>query len=563
MYQKLTPFIAAFLLSGMSLSQGNDPGVKKVDKLFEKYISPDKPGAAVVVIKDGQVVHKNTFGLADYENQVPISTSTVFDIASVSKQFVGYAIAVLEKEGKLNLNDDVRNYIPEFSDFGHTITIGHLLYHQSGLRDWVSIMKLAGVGFNDVLTFEQILNMVYRQEALNFVPGTRHIYSNTGYNVLVEVVQRITDQTFRAWTKERIFQPLGMNNTFFKDRFNESIPNATKSYFKESEKNYKEVDALFLSTNGLTALGSSSLQTTIDDFALWLLHLDSEAAKDLVAKMQIPGKLTTDEPANYAYGLEVDTYNGLKRIYHDGDWASYSSYMAYFPDQHFSVAVLMNYVNWAEGFAMAAADAYLEDQFVEEEEELSFYDEPKPEILETLDLDLSRYAGIYYLEKYVVHLTITEKEGKLYVRATGEDKELMQPVSTSRFWVDGYDTSVYFNLDESGNVESVSYHRSLCPRRDPIPSNDQLKLSDYEGHYYSRELNTAYQVILKEGQLHLSHIRNGMIPLDQVWKDGFTNETSYAPLLDFRRNENGEITSFAVSNNRSRNQVFNKVDWGN
>ncbi|MEM8510632.1 MAG: serine hydrolase domain-containing protein, partial [Bacteroidota bacterium] len=230
MYQKLTPLIVAFLLSGMSLSQGNDPGVKKVDKLFEKYISPDKPGAAVVVIKDGQVVHKNTFGLADYENQVPISTSTVFDIASVSKQFVGYAIAVLEKEGKLTLNDDVRNYIPEFPDFGHTITIGHLLYHQSGLRDWVSTMKLAGVGFNDVLTFEQILNMVYRQEALNFVPGTRHIYSNTGYNVLVEVVQRITDQTFRAWTKERIFQPLGMNNTFFKDRFNESIPNATKSY---------------------------------------------------------------------------------------------------------------------------------------------------------------------------------------------------------------------------------------------------------------------------------------------------------------------------------------------
>lgn len=551
MYQKSILLTLFLLLAGLGRAQGLDKLSKKTDKFFHKYIADDRPGAAVVVIKDGKVIHKNTYGLADYEHKVPLSTRSVFDIASVSKQFVGYAIALLEKEAKLSLQDDVRTYIPEFPDFGHTITIGHLLYHQSGLRDWPSAMKLAGVGFDDVLTFQQILSMVYRQEDLNFIPGSRYIYSNTGYNVLVEVIQRITQQPFRAWTKEKIFLPLGMENTFFKDQFDESIPNATISYFKEE-------DQIKRSNNSLTAMGSSSLQTTIDDFSLWLQHLDSEEAKDLIAKMQIVGKLTTEGPANYAYGVEIDRYYGLKRVSHDGSWASFNSYMAYFPDQHFSIAVFLNHENWVEGFAREIIKIYLKDEFQGDREEASGYDEIKPKIAKDIKLDLSRYTGIYYLEKYLSYLTIVEEKGQLYVEATGEDKQLMRAVSATRFWVDDYDASIYFNANESGDIESVTYHNSLCERRDLIPAKNPVDLSTYEGHYYSRELNTSYQVVFKEGQLYLSNLRNGQIPLEQIWKDGFINETVYAPLVDFQRNVNGEIASFTVSQFRSRKQVFKR-----
>lgn len=464
---------------------------------------------------------------------------------------MGYAVALLEKAGKLSLQDDVKTYIPEFPDFGHTITIGHLLYHQSGLRDWPSAMKLAGVGFDDVLSFEQILSMVYRQEALNFVPGSRYIYSNTGYNVLVEVIQRITQQPFRAWTTEKIFQPLGMKNTFFKDRFNESIPKEVKSYFKEEDQ-YKR------STNGLTAMGSSSLQTTIDDFGLWLQHLDSERAKDLVATMQIPGTITTEAPANYAYGLEVDTYYGLKRVSHDGSWASFNTFMAYFPDEHFSVAVFLNHENWVQGFAQEVIEIYLKDKFQGDKKGPWFYYEEPPKTLKDSDLDLSRYTGIYYLEKYLSYLTITEEKGQLYVQATDEDKQLMQAVSATRFWVEDYSQSIYFNTDQSGNIESVTYHKSLCERRTPIPANEAPDLSAYEGDYYSRELNTSYQVILEDGQLYLSNLRNGRSPLERVWKDGFINETNYVPRVDFQRNAKGEIISFRASQFRSRNQLFKK-----
>lgn len=551
MYQKLVSLLLFLLLTGLLPAQGLDQLSKKTDQFFNKYLSNDKPGGAVVVIKDGQVVHKNTYGLADYENKVPLSTSSVFDIASVSKQFLGYAVALLEKEGKLSLQDDVKTYIPEFPDFGHTITIGHLLYHQSGLRDWPSAMKLAGVGFDDVLSFEQILSMVYRQETLNFIPGSKYIYSNTGYNVLVEVIQRITQQPFRAWTKEKIFQPLGMKDTFFKDQFDESIPKEVKSYFKDEDQ-YRR------STNGLTAMGSSSLQTTIDDFGLWLQYLDSENAKDLVATMQIPGTITTEAPANYAYGLEVDTYYGLKRVSHDGSWASFNTYMAYFPDEHFSVAVFLNHENWVQGFAQEVIEIYLKDKFQGDKRGPWFYYEEKPKISKDLDLDLSRYTGIYDLEKYLSYLTITEEKGKLYVQATGEDKQLMQAVSATRFWVDEYSQSIYFNTDKSGNIESVTYHKSLCERRTPIPANEAPDLSVYEGDYYSRELNASYQVILEEGQLYLSNLRNGRSPLERVWKDGFINETNYAPRVDFQRNAKGEIVSFRASQFRSRNQLFKK-----
>ncbi len=549
------------LFVGLVHAQDFEKQSKKTDKLFEKYIAENKPGAAVVVVKDGKVVHQNTYGVADYENQVPLSAQSVFDIASVSKQFVGYSIAKLEQDGLLTLEDDVRTYIPEFPDFGHTITIGHLLFHQSGLRDWPSTMKLAGVGFNDVLTFEQILSMAYRQEGLNFIPGTRHLYTNTGYNVLVEVIQRVTQQSFRTWTSETIFQPLGMKHTFFRDQTNESIPNATKSYYKEDSRKYREVSALKRSTNGLTALGSSSLQTTIEDFALWLQHLDSEEASELISKMQVPGTLSTQEPTNYAYGLELDTFNGLKRIYHDGSWASYYTYMAYFPEQHFSVAVFLNHVNWVEGFAQEIVKIYLKDAFLGDEETPGFYDEATPELSKNLQLDLTRYTGIYYLEKYLIYLTISEEDGKLYVEATGEDKRLMQPVSATRFWVDAYDASIYFDLDESGNIVSANYHGSLCPKRSLISSEEPPNLTDYEGHYYSRELNTSYQITLENGQLHMSNLRNGAVSLDQVWKDGFINETIYAPLIDFQRNEDGRVLSFTASSYRSRNQVFTKVDW--
>ena len=251
--------VMLFLLPVDSLAQTQE---KKVDALFAS-ISDETPGAAIVVVKDGKILLKKDYGLANLEHQIPIDSKTVFDIASISKQFCGMAIAVLIEQGLLAYDDDIRKYIPELYDFDETITIGHLLHHTSGIRDWTNSLALAGWSFDDVISMDQILNMAYHQNSLNFRPGSEYLYSNTGYNLLAEVVHRITGKTFREWTHDNIFEPLGMSQSHFYDDHNEVVPFKASSYFRGQD------DQFYHSVNSLTALGSSSLYTTTSDLAKW------------------------------------------------------------------------------------------------------------------------------------------------------------------------------------------------------------------------------------------------------------------------------------------------------
>ena len=189
----------------------------KVDRVFAEWDKPDSPGAALSVIRDGEIIYKRGYGMANLEYDIPIAPTTIFDIASVSKQFAGFAIATLLHEGKLALDDDIRMHLPDVPDFGTKITIRHLVHHTSGLRDWVQALVIAGGQMDDVISFKHILKMVRRQRELNFEPGTAFLYSNTGYNLLAEIVEKITGDTFREWTDANIFKPLAMTNTHFHD----------------------------------------------------------------------------------------------------------------------------------------------------------------------------------------------------------------------------------------------------------------------------------------------------------------------------------------------------------
>ena len=191
----------------------------KVNQLFAEWNKPDSPGAAVAVTRDGEIIYKHGYGTANLEYDIPITPTTIFDIASVSKQFAAFAIATLSHEGKLSLDDDIRTYLPDVPDFGNTITIRHLLHHTSGLRDWVQSLVVAGDMMDDVISFNHILKMVRHQKALNYEPGTAYSYSNTGYNLLAEIVEIVTGNSFREWTDANIFKPLGMTNSHFHDDY--------------------------------------------------------------------------------------------------------------------------------------------------------------------------------------------------------------------------------------------------------------------------------------------------------------------------------------------------------
>jgi len=324
-------FIYTLLVISSTISAQISPIVieSKVDSLLSSINGKQVPGSVVLVVKDGEILFNKGYGYANLEHKILNNPTTVFDIASVSKQFAGFAIATLIENNEISEQDNIRKYIPELPDFGYPITIYHLLHHTSGIRDWTGTLTMAGWNYDDVINFDQILRMAYNQKELNFVPGSEFSYSNTGYNLLVEVVQRVTGLSFREWTTKNIFKPLNMNNSFFLDDLSEVIFNKASSYYEGEDGKFH------LSLNNTIAPGSSSLNTTTDDLAKWVINLDTKkvGGKLVVDRMFQTGKLSNGKINSYAYGFWVEKYRGAKWIDHTGGWASFRTYLTIFPNE--------------------------------------------------------------------------------------------------------------------------------------------------------------------------------------------------------------------------------------
>lgn len=526
---------------------------RRVDSLFAKLNTTESPGAAVVVVKDGKVVLRKGYGMANLEHKVPITPTTVFDIASVSKQFAGMAIAMLVKQGKISLKDDIRKYIPELPQFGHTITVDHLVHHTSGIRDWPGTLALAGWVTGDVTSFEQILNMAYNQKDLNFEPGSEYAYSNTGYNLLVELVQRVTGEPFRKWTQANIFQPLGMKDTHFQDDHTEVIANKAYGYERRSDGTFRTIH------DGLTGLGSSSLYTTVDDLAKWVINFDKPTVggSAVLEQMQQTSPLNNGKKNNYAFGLLTGEHRGLKTIDHSGGWAGFNTFLVHFPEQHFSVVVLMNHTITSSGqAAYQLVDMYLADKLTPRSKD----NEAKKMASKAVDVPqsvLDEYVGTYRLGT-AWYVTIARKGNQLTSYATQEEVVPTQTLSQSSIWVPAYGDSIVFKRDAGGKVTGFQYHGMNCPR--VADSSRPTDLTEYLGEYYSDELKTFYSVTQKDGKLAMKHRRHGTLNLTHAWKDDFRGQEWFLRGVEFYRDSSGKVAGLLVSQGRNRNQRFTKQD---
>jgi len=334
---------------------------ERVDQLFAGWNRSGSPGAAVAVIRNGQLEHSRGYGFAQLEYGVPIRPNTVFHVASVSKQFTAFAAVLLEAQGRISLDDDVRSYVPELHDYGHQITIRHLLYHTSGLRDQWGLLTMAGWRMDDVITRDQILRLVERQRELNFVPGTEYLYSNTGFTLIAEIVERVTGQSFREWTSANIFQPLGMENTHFHDDHQELVPNRADSYVHDGNGGFKKAVLSYAN------VGATSLFTTVDDMARWVLNFETGevGGPDAIRLLRSRGVLSSGDSLDYAMGQAIGSYRGLLALYHGGADAGFRSYLLRFPLERLSVIVLSNLASIDAGtLARETAALYLENRFV-------------------------------------------------------------------------------------------------------------------------------------------------------------------------------------------------------
>jgi len=456
---------------------------RKVDQLLALVDRPDSPGAAVAVIQDGKTIYKKGFGSAQLEYGIPITPSTIFHVASVSKQFTAFAVAVLADQGKLSLDDDVRKHIPEVPDFGKTITLRHLIYHTSGLRDQWHLLYLAGWQPDDVMTLEHILTIVRNQKELNFDPGEERAYCNTGYTLLAETVARVTGQSFREWTQANIFEPLKMNNTHFHDDHEHLVPNRAYSYFPHAEASSGFRKGVLNFAN----VGATSLFTTVEDLAKWSNNFDTAHVGGLsvIKTMLESGGLNDDgqewsTPAAYAFGLFLGEYRGLTNISHSGGDAGFRSMLNRFPEQHFAVVILSNFANF-EPFdvSFAVAELYLEAEMI---------------------------AAVPGGRMQQIQLTADSAD-------EGEEPNNQ--------------------LIEIAPVES--------------PEMTPEKLAEYQGRYDSSELGTFYSLGVQNGKLVARHRRHGEIELKSTGADQFSSNRWFFERLRFERDTQGEIITMLVT----------------
>ena len=527
---------------------------KRVDQLFAIYTDNDSPGAAVAVVKNGETLYKNGYGMANLEYNIPITPSTIFHIASVSKQFTVFAILLLEKEGKLSLDDDIRKFIPEVPDFGKKITLRNLANHTSGLRDQWNLLAMAGWRLDDVITTEHILKLISKQKELNFNPGDEFVYCNTGYTLLAEVVARVSGKSFPAYTDENIFKPLKMTNTLFYDDHEKIVKNRAYSYYAD-RNGYKK------SVLNYANAGATSLFTTVEDLSLWAMNFENPVVgdRDIVNKMSQRAVLNNGDTITYALGQDVSNYKGINMISHGGGDAGYRTFLSRFPDQKFSVIVFSNDASCNPGaLALKVADLFLRDEISPEKKDENI---ETTEIKVSVNMDtLKAYVGDYELQPDFI-LTITEEDGNLFCKPTSQPKFELKAISSTEFSVVGEDAKITFHRDADHKINLLKLHQGEVYDAPRMMSLDKssVNLGEYAGQFHSDELSTDYTFIINNDTLYATHPRLSDIKMTPTKNDIFHGNVWFFNQTEFIRDQNESVIGCKVSSGRVRNVWFKKV----
>ncbi|HSM61863.1 MAG TPA: serine hydrolase domain-containing protein [Longimicrobiales bacterium] len=463
---------------------------ERVDAVFD-FVERDAPGCALGVVREGALVYGRGYGLANLDWGIPIGTSTVFDIGSVSKQFTATAVALLDMDGVLSLDDDVRRWVPELPDYGRTLTLRHLLNHTSGMRDYLTLESIAGTDFDNVYDELDGVRMITRQQGLNFPPGNEYLYSNSGYLLLANIVRRATGASLRRFLEARVFDPLGMAGT--------SVWDDNGEVLAERATGYQRGDAGWRISHAWNFQmgGDGQVITSIEDLARWDANFYDPVVggAGLVDRLHTRGVLTGGDTIPYALGLVVDEYRGARRVHHGGSWAGFRAQLTRFPDQKTSVIVLCNRADASPGaYATAVADVVLADRFPEAVAEEGAGREVAPDGVDLTAEQLRPWAGLYRHDGRPEYVEVDLDGGALFVEMRGRRFRLL-PRSAEEFEAEGVGTVLTFITGGSRvRVGSTELGR--------VERGRWEGLQELAGTYHSAELETDFEVTVVDGRLH-------------------------------------------------------------
>jgi len=495
----------------------------KIDSLFLQWDSENSPGATIGIVQGGKLIYTKGYGMGNLDYKIPLSDDSKFYIASTSKQFTAACIALLSIEGKISLDDEIQKYIPELPRYEDKITVRNLIHHTSGLRDYLGLMYLSGKSFEDYFTINDGIKLLTKQMATNFKPGDEYLYSNSGYILLAEIVNRVSGMTIRKYADKNIFQPLGMTNTFFNDDHSQITENRVISYRKQS-------DTLKRFVQNFDALGDGNLITTINDIYLWdqNFYHNKVGGKEFVDLILTRGTLNNGDTLQYAFGLGHGMYRGLKTVSHGGAFLGFRTQYIRFPEQNFSVIVFSNVSDFnptAKAYQIAniLLKDYLKDSSIQEKTSVT----SKP--IKISNKKLEEFSALYWNEKDGYSRKIYVKNDTLWYHRSEDNESVLLPVSKNEFEMLGVaaDLKVKFELkekkpykmivtiDDGDPIESIAYEK-------PAITADYLE--SFAGSYYSVELDCIYELKMRGDDLIVYLKGDDFGKLYPIMDNLFTND---------------------------------------
>ena len=536
----------------MPAAAQHDLPIARIDSVFLDMNRSDRPGCTIGIFAHGDVAYANGYGMANLEYGIALQPRSVFHIASISKQFTAFAVELLVSEGRVSWDDNIRTYVPEIPEYDHPVTLRHLAHHTSGIRDQWSLLLMAGWRWEaDLVTQANALDVMSRQQALNFEPGSEYLYSNSGFTLLAVVVERVSGKTLREFAQERIFAPLGMTSTHFHDDHERIVPDRAYGYRRYADEGWK------ISIPDFAIVGASSLFTTVEDMAKWDSNLRDHVIGDdaLYGRFLERGILNNGDTLTYAHGIAVSDFRGQTAIGHGGADAGYRTNYLRLPDSDVGIVSFCNFARANPGaYVRRVADILLEDVL-----EPVVEDEAPPEVDAALwGPAFETLRGFYRdpLTDAPIHAWTHEGLGRL-TRGFGSDSGglLMVPVGNDRYFLWPGDDTVTVEMRD-GQPEALS-----APNRRyafiGLEVTD-VDPDDYVGLYWSDEVATEYRVeadTANAGGIVLLHRTQDSDRFRPAFRDGFWSGGDW---LTFARDRRGRVTGFTWSNGRVRKVAFSR-----
>jgi len=535
-------FITLLLLTTGCYAQTLNDTIASLNKAMDIYLSK-KPGAQLSIQKNGNVFFSKAYGMADMEHDVPLSMNSKMEAGSVSKQFTAAAILLLEQQGKLSLSDPLKKYIPEMPDYGKVITLEQMMHHTSGIKDWGTIAAMTGWGrFTKNYTNDDALEIIVRQKTLNNVPGAEYIYSNSNYNLLAIIVERVSKKSLQEFTKEHIFIPAGMLNTEWRDNHNKVVKNRAIAY-RLTESGYEtempEEDCY----------GNGGLLTTAEDLLKWtqFIHAKKFGNPSLLLKQTTTERFNNGKMNSYAAGLIISEIKGNKVVMHDGATASYRCFLEHYPDLNISISFLSNSSEFDTAKVRLAGkirDILLPNKATVPEKMEARISSPK-NIINT-------YLGWYKHDRNGVGAKLMVKDSTLTL-----DNTVLVPQSENRFAIAGGRFIEFQSTKKKFYLTSQTDTVSFSQVETPIVN--ALYLKRYLGKYFSSETGSFLTVTLKGDLLMLNIKINNEYKLTPTYSDAF-NIIDFGGNLYFIKDKYGKVTGMKLSAGRARNVEFMKVE---